>query len=1188
MTGIVEITRSGSKAARGLISIQSRYNQIIDETSSTGQKLSKWYKDHDIEIKNEEGQQRKLYDTLTDVAKIWNTLTKDEQLYYLNIQAGANQTQNLAAALSNFTQVQEAHKIALDSDNSALDENARAMENLNKKIKAIKDSWAELILAVADSESIGNILDTVNNLLRSLAENEKAINTLVTLAKVLLILKGLQIGVNLLGGLFTSFKNIVTIGRETITTIKNVITLIKTLAGAQTVLTASQLGMATSFADLATKATALVGALSAIAPYVAIFVGLGTAIGFATGKIQELYNQHIAETSDDLNKVADAYLNLVKAQKEFTHPAKGVGVKNVTGQEALDIQISKLQDLQKEYKNTNLSAQEFLDEIGDISSLTDYYNALQNIIDSGGALTKEQQDNYNALSKIMKAYNSATVEAEKYNKALDIHKSNTNIATNVAYEFADSLVEVSGTYQFVSEEAKKAAENQLKTEIELTKQTLTQVQNRIAARALEFSSMAEYSKNVLGKASPTGAGKFMETEAGQAVQQYYNLQESLKQIQKMQSQTGGSGGGGGSDTKQKKDYLSKYKKQLESYQKTQEEAYKKGEITADQYYTNVRKKGEAYYKKLKAMGSDYTDDAKSMYEEYRKANTDAVNDIFDEIEYKYKEGTIDGQKYYEQIWKYAKKFYKNGKLDFDSYRSYIKKGYETMFDNIKKQYESGQITAEQYMSKVKKAQSKASSSISNAAKSGSISGATIVETRNALKIAAIEAKNAAAKALKEAAIAAAEAAVEAAQKKLEEAQKRQEKANTFISALQFWADEQTDAIDKTIDGYNAQIDALNEQLDLMDEQNDALDKQAERIKLVNALEEAKKEKTVRVYDSSLGWIWVSDPKKVKDAQTALDEFDTARKREEEQKAIQDQIKALEALIKEKEKEKQAYQDVIDEQTNALNRYNIEAELGMTIEKAIFEGRIANFENWKNAYINGTQEVIAAIGAVNSAQAELDAANAALDAANAMVVPEIKYGVTSKTGSVYEYTDDMSATERWNAAQVENIQTRKDQGYKVNTWKDSSGKLHYTASSTTASKNYVKSNPSAALKKATGAAKTTGKKPTKTTGKKPTKKKASGSLSLPSTGIYNVNELGDELMIPPTGNYDFLKKGTGIIPADLTQNLMDWGKFNPKNLIGAQPVITNNDHSITIQNLTVKSDNTKEFVRQLQNLAIVRS
>lgn len=259
---------------------------------------------------------------------------------------------------------------------------------------------------------------------------------------------------------------------------------------------------------------------------------------------------------------------------------------------------------------------------------------------------------------------------------------------------------------------------------------------------------------------------------------------------------------------------------------------------------------------------------------------------------------------------------------------------------------------------------------------------------------------------------------------------------------------------------------------------------------------------------------------------------------------------------------------------------------MTIEQAIFEGRITNFENWKNAYINGTQEVIAAIGAVNSAQAELDSANAALDAANAMVVPEIKYGVTSKTGSVYEYTDDMSATERWNAGQLANIATRKDEGYKISTWYDSSGKLHYKAKSTPTSKANVAAGTATGLVSNKTTTTTGGNK--NTGGKKPTKKKASGSLSLPSTGIYNVNELGDELMIPPTGNYDFLKKGTGIIPADLTQNLMDWGKFNPKNLIGAQPVITNNDRSITIQNLTVKSDNAKEFVRQLQNLAIVRS
>lgn len=843
MTAGVEITRSGSKVARALVSVQSRYNQTIDETSSTGQKLVKWYKQHNIAIKDSEGEQRKLYDTLTDVSKIWKQLSKDEQLYYLNIQAGANQTQNLSAILQNFTQVQNAHQIALNSENSALDENARAMENLNKKIDAIKASWDELILALADSDAIKDLLDTVNNGLRSLAENEKAIDTLVALAKALALFKGLQIGKNFLGGLITSGKEGIKTGKKLIsvlTDIPIVLGWIKELGAKET--------FTTLFPKLAGQITSIGSALATIAPYVGVFVALAGAVGLASGKFAEMHNQHIAETSNDIYEVADATLALVSAYKEFEHGGKGKGAKQVWGQDALDALIPKLQNVQEEYEKSEISAQEFLDKIGDISPLVDYYNSLQNIIDSGGELSQTQQDNYKALSKVVGAYDSATTRVENYDKALKINKANTNISIEAATLFAQSLEQVGGKYQFVSEEAKKAAQDQLKTEIELTKQTLKQISARMAARLSEFGTMEEFSQGVLSKASPTAAGKFMSSKAGKAVSRYYELQKALEEINKMGVSAssggisgggtrgkGGSGGGGDKD-KTKKDQLEKYKKLLEKYQETQEDLYRKGEITASEYYSRVEKKGRGYYQKLKEMGDDY-----------RKTNSTVVTSIFDEIDYKYKEGIIDGQKYYSEIWKYAKKFYKNGKIDFDTYRKYIKKGYEGMFDGIKKQYESGQITAEQYMSKVKKAQASASSSITSAAKSGKISGTTIRETRNALVTAAVAAKNAAAKALKEAAIKAAEAAVDAAQKRLS-------KANTFISALQFYANEQMDSIDKVIDGYNDEIDKLNEQMDLLDKQNDALDKQAERIKLVNALEDAKKEKTVRVYDSSLGWV----------------------------------------------------------------------------------------------------------------------------------------------------------------------------------------------------------------------------------------------------------------------------------------------------------------------------------------------
>ena len=53
MTAMTEITRNGSKASRGLVTIQSRYNQILDESSSTGKKLTDFYTQHGIQLKDD-------------------------------------------------------------------------------------------------------------------------------------------------------------------------------------------------------------------------------------------------------------------------------------------------------------------------------------------------------------------------------------------------------------------------------------------------------------------------------------------------------------------------------------------------------------------------------------------------------------------------------------------------------------------------------------------------------------------------------------------------------------------------------------------------------------------------------------------------------------------------------------------------------------------------------------------------------------------------------------------------------------------------------------------------------------------------------------------------------------------------------------------------------------------------------
>ena len=55
LTAGTEITRNSNKVSRALVSVQSRYNQILDDSSSTGQKLIAFYKDHGIAIKDEKG-----------------------------------------------------------------------------------------------------------------------------------------------------------------------------------------------------------------------------------------------------------------------------------------------------------------------------------------------------------------------------------------------------------------------------------------------------------------------------------------------------------------------------------------------------------------------------------------------------------------------------------------------------------------------------------------------------------------------------------------------------------------------------------------------------------------------------------------------------------------------------------------------------------------------------------------------------------------------------------------------------------------------------------------------------------------------------------------------------------------------------------------------------------------------------
>ena len=159
LTAMTEITRNAAKGSRALITVQGRLNQIVDESSDTGKALTKWYQEHKIAVKDDEGQIRSLYDVLTDVAEIWPTLTKNEQMYYLQQQAGTTQTQNLAALLSNYETAIQATNTAIESNGSAMQENERYMESLQAKEQALKAEFEDFSNRVLSQEFVGGLLD---------------------------------------------------------------------------------------------------------------------------------------------------------------------------------------------------------------------------------------------------------------------------------------------------------------------------------------------------------------------------------------------------------------------------------------------------------------------------------------------------------------------------------------------------------------------------------------------------------------------------------------------------------------------------------------------------------------------------------------------------------------------------------------------------------------------------------------------------------------------------------------------------------------------------------------------------------------------------------------------------------------------------------------------------------------------
>ena len=183
LTGVTEITRNASSASRGLVMISSRLTQVLDDTSSTGKKLTQIYKDLGIELKDENGQLRGHYEILGDLAQKWDTLSENQQKYIALTSAGARQQQNFVALMDNWNQVAKATATAYESVGSAQRENEKVMDSIAKKLEILKSQFQQLVIGKGGLQDFAKkILDLGISLLKfANSDIGKLIITLSTL-----------------------------------------------------------------------------------------------------------------------------------------------------------------------------------------------------------------------------------------------------------------------------------------------------------------------------------------------------------------------------------------------------------------------------------------------------------------------------------------------------------------------------------------------------------------------------------------------------------------------------------------------------------------------------------------------------------------------------------------------------------------------------------------------------------------------------------------------------------------------------------------------------------------------------------------------------------------------------------------------------------------------------------------------
>ena len=939
MTAITEITRNGSRSARGLVSIQSRLNQVVDESSSTGKQLIELYKEQNIALFDQNGQLRDSYDILKDLAAVWPTLTRNQQAEFALAQAGANQTQNFTALMNNFQVAIDATATAMDSAGSAMKENTSYMESLEAQTTQLKATFQDFANNVIDKELVSSALKGLNTALEVLnTPIGKAVTQWTLLTGVLT--GGLTIYGQIAGKL--------------IGTAKAGLTFASAITGAGTAAS----GAAVGFGTLAATALPIAAAIGAIA--------------VAGWKVYEWYkdtHKSLQEYTDEVkanNKQLEQ--NKYRIEEINNLPWKDKTPEIMAEKEALEKeneelqkQIDKLEKLSvKSAKRTlqggyvestqykvsssssfGLGADTYLSE-ATFDTYDELVQYLNNYIPGASKKTREEleamgivfEEVTGEVYKTGDAYEQSLIQ--KANELSTKLQGNHKLTEQELQDYQDitsKLGDVAEAHKYLGDNSNNAynALNQLTSSyqdaIEYTDKYSNSVEISIAqvdafkARCPELADQIVYVNGkylLLSNSASSAANSLMSADGRIKKSSKDRTQSVLKDLQNLidayysvVSTFAKAGTSSGITATQAKE-ANELARSLDAKKKQIQAAIYRSEKNG--YYDDTKDSSSlAPSKTSSTKAKQTTDDALKAFNNYYK-----------DLQHQREIDEIDDATYYKKLEGLVAQYKANATAHMKEYGLNV----DTINRNMY-----------QYEEEIYKGRAKLADELKEQQK----------------------------KDAEEAAQAQKEAAEEAAQAQKEALEKQKEDFETAVNYVIKQIDEEIsklqDLRDQTEQYYDDKIDAVNKA-------NDALEDQIHYEELLNNLAKAK-DKQLYVFQNGQ-FQYVQDVEAIASAQAELDAY-------ERDKALQDEVKNLETLkeqalasideqIEGWEKYKEQWESVTTQYQEQQDKLLAEQLFGIDAEQENWETRLANVQSFVDQYNSILSQLNSGIGETSSGSA----------------------------------------------------------------------------------------------------------------------------------------------------------------------------------------------------------------------------